>query len=93
MPNYEFRCKNCQAVFERFLPLAEYDNPQKCECGGDSNKLISKCSFINTGPNRPIDSVIGADAEKRWETVYKRKNEKQRKRVKKIKEKLKETGA
>jgi len=89
MPTYEYRCNKCNTVFEKFLQLDKYDEPQNCDCGGTSNKLISKCSFINTGPNRPIDSVVGADAEKRWETVYKRKNEKQKKQLKKLKEKIK----
>lgn len=87
MPTYEYRCKECKIKFERFLTLSEFDKPQICECGSETQKLISSVSFINTGENRPIDSIIGADAEKKWEIVHKRKDDRLKKKLKsKIKE-------
>jgi len=88
MPTYEFRCKECKTVFEKYIPLSEFDEPQKCECGGDSNRLFPRSfSFINkTGENRPIDSIIGADAERRWNIVHQRK---EKRKKEKLKEKLK----
>ena len=41
MPTYEYECQNGHH-FERVLPVARYDEPQKCECGAHGNKLISR---------------------------------------------------
>lgn len=32
MPTYVYRCRSGHE-FERFLPISEYDSPQKCSCG------------------------------------------------------------
>lgn len=84
MPTYEYRCNKCEEVFEKYIQLSDFDNPQQCVCGGDTNRLFpSSFSFINkTGENRPIDSIIGADAEKRWDIVHARKNKRLKKDLK-----------
>ena len=40
MPIYEYECK-LGHKFDRFLKLSEYQEPQICECGAESRKLIS----------------------------------------------------
>jgi putative FmdB family regulatory protein len=41
VPTYEYQCQ-CGAQFERVLPIAQYDQPQVCECGRTAEKLISR---------------------------------------------------
>jgi len=90
MPTYVYKCNSCSSSFERYLPLAEYDTPQLCDCGGESKKLISSFFYIDkTSANRNIDSIVGADAEKRWEKVYERKNKREKSRKKKPKKAVK----
>jgi putative FmdB family regulatory protein len=38
-PLYSYLC-SCGTEFDRFLKLAEYDQPQTCECGALARKLI-----------------------------------------------------
>jgi len=40
MPMYEYICE-CGARFDRFLPLANYADPQTCECGKTAQRRIS----------------------------------------------------
>ena len=92
MPTYEYRCNECKTVFEKYVPLSDFEQPQHCDCGGDSKRLFpSSFSFINkTGENRPIDSIVGADAERRWDIVHRRKEKRQKENIKKLKTKIKE---
>lgn len=41
MPTYDYRCPNCQAIIEVFLPLADLNEPQKCSCDGTMKRTIS----------------------------------------------------
>lgn len=41
MPLYSYACQTCSKRFTRLLPLARYDEPQVCECGGACTKLLS----------------------------------------------------
>ena len=40
MPLYEYKC-TCGKRFTRFLPLAQYRDPQACECGQIAEKQLS----------------------------------------------------
>lgn len=40
MPLYEYECQKGHK-FNRFLKLAEYNDPQTCECGCNAKRLIS----------------------------------------------------
>ena len=42
MPTYVFKCENGH-VFEEFLRLADYDDPQTCQCG-----LVGKRQIVAT---------------------------------------------
>lgn len=71
MPTYEYKCPNkkCKTdEFERFLPIAEYDSPQKCEaCGTIGTKQISAPGliFVGDGWMSKNNRVAGQMAEKR----------------------------
>lgn len=39
MPTYAYRCENGHA-FDRYLKLADYAQPQTCECGAAATKVI-----------------------------------------------------
>lgn len=56
MPLYDFKCTDGHG-FERFLPLSEYDTPQKCECGADAVKQLSAPMVLGDLPGytSPVD--------------------------------------
>lgn len=73
MPLYEFKCRQCEIVSEDILPVNHEQNP-KCKCGGDTDKMVSRCLGIIPGStNRTLDCVVGADADKRWAAYDKNK--------------------
>lgn len=39
-PLYEYGCPRC-GIFERYLPIEQYRDPQFCECGESAEKIIS----------------------------------------------------
>ena len=45
MPIYSYKCTE-DHEFERFLKLADYKEPQTCDCGANSQKLI-KPTMVN----------------------------------------------
>lgn len=54
MPMYDFACDECGAVFERQVPLAEFDDPQPCEACGyttGTRRLIGKVGIVFKGDN------------------------------------------
>lgn len=40
MPIYTYRCA-CGTQFDRFLPLSQYQTPQKCACGYTAEKILT----------------------------------------------------
>jgi len=75
LPTYEYRCKSCKHPFELALSILDSDKSINCPlCTNPSQKLISRCSFINEGSeHRDIDCIVGADAERKWKNIYERK--------------------
>ena len=55
MPIYEFECTQGHN-FDRFLKLKDYRQPQTCECGAESKKIITP-TMINCDM-QPWDSYI-----------------------------------
>lgn len=55
MPVYEFKCSDCEALFEVACTIAERKLPRDCqECGsGNTEKIISHCSFVLKGDDWP----------------------------------------
>lgn len=51
MPTYAYQCPECEHEFKRFLPLADYREPQTCpECGHHpSVKMITTVGVIYKG--------------------------------------------
>jgi len=73
MPLYDFRCLSCGFEFEDLLKISD-SNPKCPECNLDTQKLISRFSGVVTGSeHRSLDCIVGADAEKRWQAIEKRK--------------------
>jgi putative FmdB family regulatory protein len=82
MPLYDFHCRSCDSVFEDLIKFSD-PNPICSNCNGETERLMSPCNGVVTGSeHRPLDCIIGADSEKKWQMVEKRKQE----RLKKSKE-------
>ncbi len=41
MPIYEYCCKKCNTVFERFKPISESGSDDVCPCGAPAKRIIS----------------------------------------------------
>ena len=74
MPIYEFKCRSCGLEFDEVKNVGEYD--ANCPiCKAESEKLVSAAAFVVKGSsNASLDTVIGADAERRWTAIEERKN-------------------
>lgn len=49
MPIYEYRCKECDHIFE-LLESFSSDPVKRCvECGGEAERVISQSSFVLKG--------------------------------------------
>ena len=59
MPIYEFRCKDCEKVFETFYKLRDFKKATMCNCGGVAFLVVSKVrKHINmSGETGDIDGV------------------------------------
>jgi len=40
MPVYTYKCTECAKKFDRFLKLAQFDEPQSCACGGRAERQV-----------------------------------------------------
>lgn len=40
MPVYVYKCTECATKFDRFLKLAQFNEPQTCKCGGKAERQI-----------------------------------------------------
>lgn len=56
MPLYEYGC-SCGARFERYLPVAQYADPQVCACGKTAEKRIGAALVVTDLPGyrSPVD--------------------------------------
>ena len=59
MPNYEYECTKCHAVFDLTLKLSQLDDEQKCpECSSMQTKRnIVTANFILVGDDWPGKSI------------------------------------
>ncbi len=55
MPRYDFECGACGDVFERTVPVSDFDKPQACEqCGAPGcQRLIGAVGFVLKGNSWP----------------------------------------
>jgi putative FmdB family regulatory protein len=65
MPTYEYKCE-CGTRFERFLPLAQYAEPQICECGARAEKIFTSVRVMGDLPPY-ISPVTGREIRGRRE--------------------------
>lgn len=49
MPIYEYRCQNCDKVFEKIERSFEEHTEPCPACGGESQRIISNTSFVLKG--------------------------------------------
>ena len=49
MPIYEYRCKDCEQIFEEWQTNHEDRSVQCPVCGGESERIISNTSFVLKG--------------------------------------------
>ena len=56
MPVYSYKCPACQRAFDRFLKLANYDDPQTCDCGTVATKQLCAPVILGdyAGYNCPV---------------------------------------
>ncbi len=71
---YEFQC-DCGVVVEHIQPIQD-DLPKYkvCpKCGGHALQAVTAAYVATSGMSQaPLDVVIGRDAEKRWDTIHRR---------------------
>ena len=56
---YEYRCRNGHE-FERVLPVADYQTPQRCECGAEGRRVLSLPRLMVKQDVRYDSPVTGA---------------------------------
>lgn len=71
MPVYEYRCQKGHK-FDRYLSMADYREPQTCDCGAEAKKIFSR-PMLNLDM-QPWDRYI-SPATGEVITSYKERNE------------------
>jgi len=82
MPLYDFICEECEFEFEALINYSD-DNPICEKCGGATARHITRIAMpiVKGSEHRPLDCIVGADSEKKWDFINKRKeNRKVKKR-------------
>jgi len=87
MPIYEYYCNKCKIKFEFIAPKSEGYEERACpSCKKSAPRKISRPGGFNLkGPGfhandyPSIDKVIGADSERRWKEIHKRREKRNRK--------------
>jgi len=77
MPLYEYKCSECNLVFEELVKSAEGSESMPCvKCGKNAVRQISAVasSVKNGSPNETVDVTIGRAAERRWQDYYDRQS-------------------
>lgn len=53
MPNYEFKCNQCNSIFNLFLQMSERDNVQKCPfCNTKNTARVFTAASLTNLPTR-----------------------------------------
>ena len=76
MPLYEYTCSSCGYQFEELVKKSDKSDVQKCtKCGKDAKVNMSSFSSVVSGSNKvPIDTLIGKEANRRWQIHHDRKS-------------------
>mgnify|MGYP005615570817 CR=1 FL=1 len=77
MPIFEYKCPDCGLLNEKLtLGSQEVTATMPCKrCGAEATKrdFPSSISLARSGmDNAPVDSIVGADAARRWEDIHHR---------------------
>ena len=74
MPIYEFKCEDCDIVYEEQKSYDDFES--NCpSCNKTARKIMSAASFsVNGTTNRKLDSLVGEVSEKRWMQIEENKN-------------------
>ena len=65
---YEFKCPKCGQEYEEQKKMDDFDS--NCPvCDTKAEKLVSSPNVIKSGNKKPLDSVVGAAAEQRWQQI------------------------
>ena len=49
---YEYKCKNCKKIIEKFVKMENRDISFNCpDCQGKMKRILSSCSFVIKGYN------------------------------------------
>lgn len=49
MPCYNYKCSECETIFEKNVPRKEHKQLQTCECGGEAIQVIGDVNFVLKG--------------------------------------------
>ena len=75
MPIYEYKCEKCDHIFEELLSI-DSKNPECPNCKSKTKRLFSNfLGVVKGSTNRTLDCVIGEDAEKKWNFIHKRREQ------------------
>ena len=88
MPIYEYKCEDCDAMFEELFTdseeAKEYEYCHPCiSCDSVASRITSAANFQFTGTpgnsgshdlDYPVlDKAVGRSADKKWQDIYSRK--------------------
>ena len=70
MPNYSYRCEDCNKDKEQYAKAENYEKPVDCECGGVMRRIIGLPS-TDIVENTRYSSVMGVNPNKIAESMKK----------------------
>lgn len=82
MPIYDFTCKDCGYEFEALIDYSDA-NPHCIKCKGKTSRNITRIAMaiVKGSEHRPLDCIVGADSEKKWNFINKRKEKRVSRRI------------
>lgn len=91
---YEFKCHDCDLVLEHLCPMGEQPKYKKCpKCGTRCEQTIYAPFVATSGMGQAsLDVVVGRDAEKRWNRIHQRQEQRDKVRSDSGKTALTKTG-
>lgn len=79
MPTYNYNCEPCNYEFEESFKKMEDDTSSCPKCGKEAARGVSMPNVLRANTSRDsADMKIGAIAEKQWEKINSRKEERKK---------------
>lgn len=78
MPIFEYKCPECGLLNEHLTLGSQVEVPatipcKRCKAESPKRDFPSSISLARSGmDNAPVDSIVGADAARRWEDIHER---------------------